>query len=406
MRTGAAAQPTSLGLYAPQRADRNHDSQAGSGLRSDKNMKQSPVVRVAAGVLCLTAALIVSVAWMPSRAAESLVEQAFADYAAGDIRAISRIIPANYFDGVGRPALRREVDTAVSRWTRDRRQIQAVFLLDLARFGLVDLREPAPFPLDPGSDPVAVEVIAKARVFVTGRPDAPGRNPREDAFEIAWHKTAIALLGGMQRPDLLEKVGVAPLRRRMAASPPARGDARLIDPWIELAGAIQQEQSTIVDPRMLASAGPAAVRRFDEAARFGESRSEALVRKSWLCVRLGRYAEALAALDALGAPGDVADEAVRYWSRLSRGRSLAGLGRDDEAARRYEEALAIFPGAQTPLAALTAIEVRRGNVDAAYRWAAQGRAAALGRVDPWLQYGAGDYRHFQRRLDRLREAGR
>ncbi len=146
--------------------------------------------------------------------------------------------------------------------------MQAVFLLELARHGLVDLRE---------AD--AIEVLEKARAFVTGRPDAPGRNPREDAFEVAWHRTAISLLGALGQPDVIEKVGMGPLRRRMTASPEGRGGVRLVDPWIELAGAILQEQRTLLDPRVLPDGGPAAIRRFDRAAIYSQNRSEALVRK-------------------------------------------------------------------------------------------------------------------------------
>jgi len=308
------------------------------------------MTRGPAFAFALTVTLIANMTATSLRGSESLIERAFADYAAGDPRAISRIVPPRYFVGAGRRTMRNEIDAALSRWARERHPVQAVFLLELARFGLVDVRE---------TD--AVDVLDRARVFVTRRPDPPGRNPQEDAFEIEWHKAAIALLGGLRRPDVLEKVGRGPLRRRMTAKPPAGGDASLVDPWIELAGAILQEQRTILDPRTLASDGPAAIRRFDEAARYDENRSEALVRKSWLLIRLGRHTEALVALDAQSGSSDRADATVRYWSRLFRGRALASLARDDEAARAYEQALALDPGAQAPLAALTALEGRRGR---------------------------------------------
>ena len=363
--------------------------------------------------LALAVALIANVGATRPQAAESHIERAFAEYAAGDLQAISRIIPPRYFDRMESRTRRREIDAALLRWARDWRPVHAVFLLELVHFALAGVRESesveielARFGLADVRETDAVELLERARAFVTSRPDTPGRNLQADAFEIAWHKAAIALLGGLRRPDVLERVGVGPLRRRMAASPPASGEARLVDPWIELASAILLEQRTIVDPRMLASAGPAAIRRFDEAARYDEKRSEALVRKAWLLVRLGRHREAVAVLGTQDGLSDLGDTSVQYWSQLFRARALDSLRHDEEAARAYEEALAIVPGAQAPLAALTALEMRRGNVDAACRWAVEGRSASPASVDPWLHYGTADYRHFRARLERLRKAGR
>ncbi|HSC28380.1 MAG TPA: tetratricopeptide repeat protein [Vicinamibacterales bacterium] len=331
---------------------------------------------------------------IPQRA-EGPVELAFSEYLAGDAEAISRIIPTTYFVGSGARKLRQEIDAAILRWGRERRAVLAAFLLEVAHFGLAS---------HGGRD--ALDVLAKARSFVTDRIDPPGQNPKDDEFEIAWHKTAVALLGSLRQPDVLERIGIAPLGQRMSASPPPRGEPRLVDPWIELARALVEEQRTMADPGSLIRQAPAAIHRLEQAAKYDGNLPEAMVRECWLFVRLGRYDEALSALDTVGDWTEVGDTTVRYWSWLFRGRALEGLGRAEEAARAYREALAIVPHAQTPAAALAALETQRGNHDAAASWAAQGRSAPADAVDPWMSYGSGEHRFFEERLERLRELSR
>src|SRR5437016_5738214 len=101
---------------------------------------------------------------------------------------------------------------------------------------------------------ISIFVPALIVVIAVSHPSARARNPPsldalfaayrakpdEDAFEIAWHKTSIALLEGLRRPDSLEEYGIRPLTNRMAAAPTSH--PMLIDPWIEIARGVSEEQ--------------------------------------------------------------------------------------------------------------------------------------------------------------------
>jgi tetratricopeptide (TPR) repeat protein len=304
---------------------------------------------------------------------KGLFGRLFAAYAAGDRQVLERapamsLIRIRYQD----------VDAAIARWRKDRQPVQAVFLLELARWR-------------------GVELLDKARAFVTERPDPPGRNVADDAFEVAWHKTAVSLLEGYREPATLDVHGVAALGLRMTAARQTPRDQRLVDPWVELTFGIAEEQWTITVPTSLTKRGPSAIQHFDEAAKFEATRAEALVRKASLLVRLHRPAEALTTLDTLRTD----DGTLRYWSLLFLGRALELLGRPDDAVRDYTEALTLVPRAQSPAVALTSLEMRRGRHDEAVRWAAAGRAP-FGATDPWWEYDLGEHRLFKVRLDALR----
>jgi hypothetical protein len=208
----------------------------------------------------------------------------------------------------------------------------------------------------------------------------------------------------MDQPDVLDRAGIRPARERMAAT--TGRQARLIDPWIELASAMSDDQRTILEPVALTSYARPAIARFDEAAKDETIRAEAMVRKAWLLIRLDRPADGLEALAAVGDAAGVGDTAVRYWAHMVRGRALEKLGQTDAAAREYAEALTVVPGAQSGFAALTALEIGRGNYELAFRHAAEGRSVRPGATDPWRQYGGADFRFLDARLARLRELSR
>lgn len=340
-------------------------------------------------------ALLATVAVWPSAARQppaNPLEQAFQAYITGDYEAIDRLVPAQWFAGDARD-LRNHVDAAMSRWMRERRPAHAAFLLEVARYGL-SLQSPD-----------AMWILEHARHRLVARPDPPGSHPEADAFELAWHKAAVALLGGVRLPDVLEQGGVEPARARISASAPAGGEPRLVDPWIALAHAMVAEQRALADPRTFARHAREAIRRFEEAAKYEPNRIEAAIRMAGLLARLGRHADALTELEKLGDASGSADPTLRYWGLLFRGRALEGLERFDEASAALREALEIFPGAQTPAAALAALEARRGDPEAARRWALAPRPVTAG-ADPWLQYGSGDYRLLSQRLDELRRLSR
>jgi VWFA-related protein len=350
--------------------------------------------------LAVALAIVAGQAAWPAAAtnagADTNLEGLLAAHAAGDYQILHRTITTlDQYERL-RKELGYEKDGffyhALARWRRAPRRIHTVFMLDLA---LVGFNHGWVYWLD---------VVEQARKLLTMRLEPPGADPDTDRFEIAWHKASIALLESLRRPDLVEKHGVAPLETRMAATPLATGEPRLIDPWIALARGVNEEQWSVTEPTMLPTHGVAALRHFEEAAAHESTRAEALVRKAWLLVRLGRPADALTALDGLS--GATPDAAVRYWSRLFRGRALDALGRTDEAERAYRDALDLVPHAQAPSVALTALELRRGRHDEAYRWAAAVRGAPADLSDPWWQYFYADFRFFRARLVDLRRGAK
>jgi tetratricopeptide (TPR) repeat protein len=249
------------------------------------------------------------------------------------------------------------------------------------------------------------DFIKQASQFIVrARSEPPGVNPRWDAFELLWHKTAVAFLQGQRRPDLLMDEGIRPLERRIAADP-APPDSRpvLVDPWIELASGVAHESMTIEYPATLADHGPTALAYYEAASAHDEFRPEAAVRSAQLLLRLGRAAEALERLEAFDDTW-TRDGVLLYWRRLVAGRALEALGRPDDAVRVYRAALQIAPTAQAPLVAIMALDLRRDRRAEAQEMAATIRQPAdpAAAVDPWWMYAHGDYRFFQARLRALR----
>lgn len=301
------------------------------------------------------------------------VHRAFAEYARGDREAIARLVQTVRGDG-----LRRQIDAAVRQWSQSPQRLHATFLLELA-FARSDMFD-------------------VARKFVTSRPDVPGADPAEDEFELAWHKTSIAFLQNQRRPDILERAGTDPLK------------SRHMGPWGLLAVAITEEQWIDNEPWNLDARGPSSTTRarsaaklFEDAAQFAAVQGEALVRLSRVYLHLGRPMDAIAALDRIDrVGGGLDDRTLRYWAHLFRGRASEALGRLDEAARAYADALALIPGAQVPATALAALERRRGRAAEAERWAVRALEATSPGSDPWHQYATGEFRFFSKRLETLR----
>jgi Flp pilus assembly protein TadD len=122
-----------------------------------------------------------------------------------------------------------------------------------------------------------------------------------------------------------------------------------------------------------------------DALKIAPDNVDARCRLGHTLGELGRHAEAVVELRR--AIDTDADARQRYLSELFLGRQEYALGRRDEAKRRYENAAALFPEAQSPQLALAHLAREAGD-----------RAAALGalrmlatppggsREDPWLWY--------------------
>jgi tetratricopeptide (TPR) repeat protein len=100
------------------------------------------------------------------------------------------------------------------------------------------------------------------------------------------------------------------------------------------------------------------------------------------------------------------DEELRYDGELFAGAEEEALGRYDAAAALYEQAAARYPGAQSPLFALSQLARRRGDragaLAAMERLYALPRAGDEARQDPWWVYKVAQARNADELLDDLR----
>jgi hypothetical protein len=126
-----------------------------------------------------------------------------------------------------------------------------------------------------------------------------------NAFEHDWLWVELQVLQGANQPA-------------MALPFVAKALARFPDePRFLLADAIVTDQLTAADRLNAGSAqATALMAKYNAAMQHKETRFEARMRESWLLHRLGREAEALAMLDAVGARApDEATDNLRQWLR-------------------------------------------------------------------------------------------
>jgi len=325
----------------------------------------------------------------------------YTEYASGNAAILSeRLRTRDDFE-----RFRPDMVSTMARWRTEWAPSRAAFALDIAITAFM-----RGWP-DPRS------FLKVASDIVTARPDPPGTVPADDAFELLFHKTAIALLAGLNAPrDVLSYLEA--IRERVVTAADGGEGARMADPRLILARAMAHEVQTLPialaarrdddDLRswVVAEGSRDARRRLqnvlellDAAAQYTATRTEASVRRAFILHRLGDHANALAVLDAIG---PVPDQTVDYWSSLVRGRVLTSLERLPDAVGAYERAAAIVPGAQTPAVALAALQLRIGNHESALRWAALARSTREDQIDPWPHYWAGDSRFLAAWLAQLR----
>ena len=288
------------------------------------------MARAWAVALVLPVAIIAALSAAPSQRAEGLVERVLPRTRPATYRQ-SPLIPPTYFAGPGRATLRRELDLALSRWARDRRPVQAVFLLELARHGLVDLRE------------LTQDRSAGEGEGVRHRlPDAPGRNPREDAFEVAWHRTAIA--AGGARAARCHREG-------------RHGAATAADDCVAGGTRWRPSRRPLDRAGRRDPAGAAHVAGSQGVAGWGPSRDPPVRPGRHLLPEPVRGAGSQVVGPGSARPpcggarrprhrgcvGRRLDATVRDSSRLVRGRALATLGRTDEAATATRRRWRLLP---------------------------------------------------------------
>jgi tetratricopeptide (TPR) repeat protein len=355
-----------------------------------------------AALLLSVLALVVAAARPVRAVRQAALEALYAAYLAGDANAIGRQLRTE----ADFRALRGDIFLALRDARGAWRPSRATFLLELSLVG----------SLRGWTD--ASLLLTGARDLVLHRPAPIGTRPAEDAFEITFHRTAVALL--VSRRELNEAVGYLTAIAPRVRATPGTGEPTLVDPRIALVQACIRdvrtapfEASVLQDPdrlpsltidpnsALLRTQSDAALAAYREAERLSPVADEARVRRGLLLHRLGRQAEALAALDVAPAAG--ADPAVDYWRMLFRGRVLQALDRPEEAAAAYEAAARGWPGAQTPAVALAALAQQQDRPDDARRWAALARTTSADTIDPWWQYWTGDFRFAGSWFDDLRQ---
>jgi tetratricopeptide (TPR) repeat protein len=263
----------------------------------------------------------------------------------------------------------------------------------------------------------APALVRMAQDILFERPELPGASPPRDRIEVLYHRAAVTILIVRRRHEDAERY-LDRLKGRIWPDPSPL-EPRLVDPHLMLLRALLAEARAmpgIVEfsdrepTRLMPRAGDRSTRRrleraleaFEAAERYPEVAPEALVRRGIVLVRLGRAQEALGVLSRVEEPQ--ADTVQRYWTSLFRGRALETLKRSDEAALAYEQALRIWPRAQTPMVALASLYQRAGVPDRARQWAAQVGALTESDQDPWWHYWAGSGRFIKAWLAEMRVA--
>ncbi len=129
----------------------------------------------------------------------------------------------------------------------------------------------------------------------------------------------------------------------------------------------------------------AAKRHYEKALELQPQHGEARIRLARVLMMDDRTKDALPLLEA---PVETADSVLSYYRSLFLGRAYDRTGKRAQARQSYEAAAQLFPGAQSPWLALSALAAGIGD--------AEGSRAALERIiqrthalhDPWWHYDA------------------
>jgi tetratricopeptide (TPR) repeat protein len=128
-----------------------------------------------------------------------------------------------------------------------------------------------------------------------------------------------------------------------------------------------------------------AERLFRRALSIDPSLVEARVRLARLLDLRKRHEEAAAELKTALAGN--ATPVVKFYAHLFAGRATQSLGQSDIAAGHYQDALALFPDAQSALLASSQLALFRSNVAATLEPVQRlGAGSAVYTADPWWRY--------------------
>jgi hypothetical protein len=146
-----------------------------------------------------------------------------------------------------------------------------------------------------------------------------------------------------------------------------------------------------------------AERFFRRALSLNPGLTEARLRLGRVLLLRGRHKEA--ADELRQAYASVDDDLLRYYSALFLGAAEEALGNHERAAESYARAADLYPTAQSPHLALSALARRRGDREGALREIQRVfdlPATGPERQDPWWTYLVAQARNADRRLEELR----
>lgn len=361
-----------------------------------------PAGRSASVAACLGAICLLSIAPAAAPVLQQGLDPMLSAYTTGDHDVIARtLLTSNDFR-----KLRLIEGRRLERWLGGWSVVKADFMLEL-----VD-RASAVAPAYVGT------LVTKGQAYVVSRGPV-GSSAPDDAAERRWHLIAAGVLQHrLMGAQIVGYVDALETRRPLPAS------AAVWDPRLNLARGIGQEQvcrmmhATARHDRLLSefegkAATPPAVRQMaiecmEKALRFLESaaareevREEAKTRAGFAAFQLGKNADARA---ALAGAGSSADRTVSYWRALFLGRVSDALGADAEAERAYQDAVQLFPDAQTARIGHALALFRLHRDDEAGEAVLAARRVRADGVDPWEKYFEGDARFLAGWLGAMRKA--
>jgi len=362
-----------------------------------------PAVRSASVAACLGAICLLSTAPAAAPVLQQGLDPMLSAYTTGDHDVVARtLLTSNDFR-----KLRLLDGRRLERWLGGWSLLKADFLLEL-----ID-RAATVAPAYVGT------LVTKGQAYVVSRASPVGASAQDDAAERRWHLIAAGVLQHrLMGAQIVGYVETLETRRPLPAN------AAVWDPRLNLARGIGQEQvcrmihATARHDRLLAefegkAATPPAMRQMaiecmEKALRYLESaaareevREEARTRAGFAAFQLGKNSDARTALaGALGSE----DRTVAYWHALFLGRVSDALGADADAERAYQEAVRLFPDAQTARIGRALALFRLHRDDEANEAVLAARRVPADGVDPWETYFEGDGRLVGGWLAAMRQA--
>ena len=237
------------------------------------------------------------------------------------------------------------------------------------------------------------------------------QSPPSDA-ELAWQRAAMAAIQGARDNAFNRRLPTPPPTEVIPQLPYHVAHTALRfpdDPVLQFALGFFAELQVPVEGRMrlididtAATASARAIEAYRRAAADPALVHEAALAIGYIHLRMKRLD---AVMPELAKASESADPFVRHLAHLLRGRTLEQLGSREEAIAAYRAALVAIPNAQAASMALAALLHVGDQPDQAGE-VMSASFAARPAADPWREYGFGQFRHWPRYRDRMREAGR